>query len=67
VHVTQVLSVSRRRACCTFGQHRSTQRKLLRGREDEKALTADIIALLRSMVISATARSPRSCGLQGGW
>ena len=28
-----------------LGQHRSTQRKVLRGRADEEALTADIIAL----------------------
>ena len=30
-----------------LGQHRSTQRKLPRGREDEERLTADIIALAR--------------------
>jgi putative transposase len=28
-----------------LGQHRSTQRKVPRGRPDEEALTADIIAL----------------------
>jgi len=28
-----------------FGQHRSTQRKIAKKRDDEMALTADIIAL----------------------
>ena len=30
-----------------LGQHRSTQRKVPRGRDDEERLTADIIALAR--------------------
>ena len=46
-HVTQVLDVSERRACRALGQHRSTQRKAPRGRDDEEQLTADIIALAR--------------------
>ena len=33
--------------CRALGQHRSTQRKLPRGREDEEWLTADIIELAR--------------------
>jgi len=37
--------VSERRACTALGQHRSTQRKVPTGRDDEAALTADIIAL----------------------
>jgi putative transposase len=41
------LHVSERRACAALGQHRSTQRKLPRGRDDEQRLTADIIALAR--------------------
>jgi putative transposase len=41
------LNVSERRACKALGQHRSTQRKTPRGREDEKALTADLIELAR--------------------
>jgi putative transposase len=36
-----------RRACAALGQHRSTQRKIPRGREDEERLTADIIELAR--------------------
>ncbi len=39
--------VSERRACRTLGQHRSTQRKIPRGRDDEAALTADIVELAR--------------------
>jgi transposase InsO family protein len=42
------LGVSERRACAALGQHRSTQRKIIRTREDEAALTADIIALART-------------------
>jgi putative transposase len=41
------LKVSERRACRVLGQHRSTQRKVPRGRDDEEALTADIVALAR--------------------
>lgn len=33
--------------CVALGQHRSTQRKTPRGRDDEEALTADIIELAR--------------------
>ena len=42
-----VLDVSERRACRALGQHRSTQRKVPRGREDEAALTADLVELAR--------------------
>ena len=44
-HVRQKFGVSERFACRVLGQHRSTQRKMPRGRADEDALTADIIAL----------------------
>jgi hypothetical protein len=43
--VRQELDVSERRACRTFGQHRSTQRKVPQGRADERRLTDDIIEL----------------------
>src|SRR5262249_12230812 len=33
------LQVSERRACAALGQHRSTQRKVPRGRDDEQRLT----------------------------
>ena len=42
------LGVSERRACAVLRQHRSTQRKPPRGRDDEAALTADIIALAKA-------------------
>ncbi|QND52680.1 IS3 family transposase (plasmid) [Phyllobacterium sp. 628] len=44
-HVVEEFDVSERRACRVLGQHRSTQRKLLKTPDDEAALTADIIAL----------------------
>jgi transposase InsO family protein len=39
------LNVSERRACLVLGQHRSTQRKVPRGRADEERLRQDIITL----------------------
>ena len=41
------LSVSERRACAALGQHRSTQRKIPQGRDDEERLTADVVELAR--------------------
>ncbi|MBK3397837.1 IS3 family transposase, partial [Methylobacterium ajmalii] len=46
-HVRTVLTVSERRACRALGQHRSTQRKLPRGRDDEAALLADLVEVAR--------------------
>src|ERR1700686_1162969 len=46
-HVRRVLSISERRACAALGQHRSTQRKIPQGRDDEARLTADIIERAR--------------------
>ena len=37
--------VTERLACRVLGQHRSTQRKAPKGRADDAALTADIVAL----------------------
>ena len=42
-----MLGVSERRACRVLGQHRSTQRHIPRGREDEERLVADMIELAR--------------------
>ncbi len=39
--------MSERRVCRVLGQHRSTQRRIPTGREDEERLTADIIELAR--------------------
>ncbi len=41
------LNVSERRACAALGQHRSTQRKAPRGREDAERLVTDVIELAR--------------------
>ena len=41
------MCVSERRVCRVLGQHRSTQRKVPCGADDEAALTEDIIALVR--------------------
>ena len=41
------LGVSERRACRVLGQHRTTQRHVPRGREDEERLVADMIELTR--------------------
>ncbi|MCP1551072.1 hypothetical protein J2W76_004317 [Methylorubrum zatmanii] len=41
----KTMEVSERRACRALGQHRSTQRKAPRGRDDEAALTADLVEL----------------------
>ena len=41
------MSVSELRVCRVLGQHRSTQRKVPSGANDEAALTEDIIALAR--------------------
>src|SRR4051812_28908594 len=46
-HVRRELGVSERRACAALGQHRSTQRKVPSGREDEERLSADIVELAR--------------------
>ncbi len=41
------MNVSERRTCAALGQHRSTQRKTPRGRDDEEALTTDLVELAR--------------------
>ncbi len=44
------MEISERRACRVLGQHRSTQRRVLRPRADEKRLIADRIELARQQV-----------------
>lgn len=46
-HVIRELGVSERKACVVLGQHRSAQRKVPRGADDEVALTADIVDLAK--------------------
>jgi putative transposase len=45
--VRSKLKLSERRVCRVLGQHRSTQRRVPQGRDDEARLTADIIDLAR--------------------
>jgi transposase InsO family protein len=42
-----VTKLSKRRVCRALGQHRSTQRQVPRGRDDEEQLTDDLIELAR--------------------
>jgi hypothetical protein len=42
-----VTKQSERRVCRTLGQHRSTQRQVPRGRNDEEQFTVDLIELAR--------------------
>ncbi len=42
-----MLDVSERRVCRVLGQHRSTQRKVPCGADDEQALTEDIVELAK--------------------
>ena len=42
-HAVLKFGVSERLACRVLGQHRSTQRKVPKGRSDDAALTADIV------------------------
>ena len=58
--------VSERLAWRVLGQHRSTQRKAPKGRTDDAALTADIVALATHMVAMATAGSRHCCGRPAG-
>ena len=46
------LHVSERRACAALGQHRSTQRKIPRGRDDEERLTAAQPTCLLALVFA---------------
>ena len=48
------MHVSERRACAALGQHRSTQRKVPRGRPDEERLTADLT--LDKLILQEAAR-----------
>ena len=58
--------MSERRACAVLRQHRSTQRKVPRGRADEAALTADVIALAQTYGRYGYRRITALLG-QAGW
>jgi transposase InsO family protein len=62
-----VLSVSERRACTALGQHRSTQRKTPRGKEDETRLRADIIELARQYGRYGYRKIAELLRRQAGW
>jgi putative transposase len=59
--------VSERRACAALGQHRSTQRKIPRGRDDEGRLTEDIIALARQYGRYGYRKIAELLRTQAGW
>ncbi|WP_310620120.1 IS3 family transposase [Flexibacterium corallicola] len=46
-HIRSQVKVSERRVCRVLGQHRSTQRRVPKGRADEDQLVADMIELAR--------------------
>jgi putative transposase len=46
-HVRSELKLSERRVCRALGQHRSTQRRVPTGLDDEERLTADLVELAR--------------------
>jgi hypothetical protein len=59
-HIVHTMAVSERRACAALGQHRTTQRKVPRGRDDEERLMADIIELARQY-------GRYGYGMRAGW
>jgi len=63
------MKVSERRVCHALGQHRSTQRRLPKGRTDEERLVADMIELIRQYGrygYRRVATLPRDAGWQFG-
>ena len=61
------LKVSERRVCRVLGQHRSTQRRLPVGRDDEDELTADIVALVRKYGRYGYRKIAELLRSQSGW
>jgi len=61
------LKVSERRVCRVLGQHRSTQRRLPIGRDDEDELTADIVALVRKYGRYGYRKIAELLRSQSGW
>ncbi|WP_425482819.1 IS3 family transposase [Aureimonas leprariae] len=68
-HVRTVLpkKVSERRVCRALGQHRSTQRRRPRGRDDEAQLTDDIVELARRYGRYGYRRIAALLRSQAGW
>jgi len=65
--VRSELKVSERRVCRVLGQHRSTQRRIPLGRDDEAELTADIIALVRKYGRYGYRKIAELLRSQSGW
>jgi hypothetical protein len=61
------LKVSERRICRVLGQHRSTQRRLPVGRDDDDELTADIVALVRQYGRYGYRKIAELLRSQAGW
>ena len=61
------LKLSERRVCRVLGQHRSTQRRVPQGRDDEERLTADIIALARQYGRYGYRKIAELLRLRAGW
>jgi len=59
--------VSERRICRVLGQHRSTQRRLPIGRDDDDVLTADIVALVRQYGRYGYRKIAELLRSQAGW
>jgi len=59
--------VSERRVCRVLGQHRSTQRRLPTGRDDEEQLTSDIIELARRHGRLGYRKIAEMLRTQAGW
>jgi len=62
-----VLKLSERRVCRVLGQHRSTQRRIPCGREDEDRLTADIVELARQYGRYGYRKIAELLRARGGW
>lgn len=59
--------MSERRICRVLGQHRSTQRRLPVGRDDDDELTADIVALVRQYGRYGYRKIAELLRSQAGW
>ena len=62
-----VPKVSERRVCGTLGQHRSTQRRIPCGRNDEQQLTDDIVELTRRFGRYGYRKIAELLRSQAGW
>jgi putative transposase len=65
--VRSTLKLSERRVCRVLGQHRSTQRRIPQGRDDEARLTADLIDLARQYGRYGYRKIAELLRSQAGW